>query len=72
MSDILVGIVFMLVWLLVNLIEKLDVVNFFMFYKVWLCFDIVCGMVFIMNFVFISIDCFLVVIYFFCYLIIVI
>lgn len=58
-TDILVGAVSMPVWLSVNLTGKPDVVNFPKFYKVWLCFDIVCGTASIMNLVFISIDRFL-------------
>lgn len=58
-TDILVGAISMPVWLSVNLTGKPDAVNFPTFYKVWLCFDIVCGTASIMNLVFISIDRFL-------------
>lgn len=58
-TDILVGLISMPIWLSVNLTGKPDAVNFPSIYKAWLCFDIVCGTASIMNLVFISLDRFL-------------
>ena len=55
-TDILVGLISMPIWLCVNLTGKPDPVNFPNIYKAWLCFDIVCGTASIMNLVFISLD----------------
>lgn len=58
-TDILVGLVSMPIWLSVNLTGKPDQVQFPTIYKAWLCFDIICGTASIMNLVFISLDRFL-------------
>ena len=55
-SDILVGLISMPIWLSVNLTGKPNVKETPGIYTAWLCFDIVCGTASIMNLVFISLD----------------
>ncbi|XP_029185098.2 histamine H2 receptor-like [Acropora millepora] len=55
-TDILVGLISMPIYLSVNLFGKPNMKDSPGIYKAWLCIDIVCGTASIMNLVFISLD----------------